>query len=287
MRNNNYMSSKKSTVPTRIMLIIIWVLILAVLGFMIYLFCNKASSLDGTAESPSEKSAVDATALIVVYDDSYEQTKPSFTLLNFNSSTHRISVATIPSDVVCETKAGKSTLEKQYGYGGVMQAVDAVNSLCNISIDYYAAVECQSLQDVTDIMGAFKYDVPQDMRTKSSDGVILCDIQKGEQSISAQQLTEYFRYSGWSPNDRAYQLSKLTEAMINAYSTEQTSAKITSLFSEIASDITTNVSIIQIGDLQAEYADFMVMKSTADTIKVSASGGDIDSGTLKKISTIF
>ena len=75
--------------------------------------------------------------------------------------------------------------------------------------------------------------------------------------------------------------------MINAYSNEQTSAKITSLFSEVASDIETNVSIIQMGDLQSEYADYLVLKSTAFEIEVSANGGVVDSETLKNIADIF
>lgn len=287
MRNNSYMSSRKSTVPTRVMLIIIWILIIAVLGFMGYLFYNHAASLDGRVESPSDSGGINATALVVVYDDSFEKTPPSFTLLNFSGVSHAISVAVIPSDAICNTSAGKSTLKQQYAYGGIVQAVDAVNTLCGINIDYYAAIECQSLQTVTDIMGAFNYNVPQDMKTKSSDGVIMCDIQKGEQSISAQQLTEFFRFDGWSANERAAQLSKLTAAMINAYSTEQTSAKISSLFGEVASDIETNVSIIQIGNLQSEYANFMVLKSTAAEIDVSTNGGIIDDKTIKTISKTF
>lgn len=287
MRNNSYKSSRKSTLPTKIMLIIIWVMILAVLGYMGYLFYNQAAALDSGSETESDSGGINATALVVVYDDSYDSVSPSFTLLNFNGESHEISVAVIPSDAVCDTSAGKISLEKQYAYGGVVQAVDAVNSLCGIDIDYYAAIECQNLQKVTDIMGAFDYDVPQDMKTKSSDGVIMCDIQKGLQSISAQQLTEYFRFDGWSANERAGQLSKLTAAMINAYSTEQTSAKITSLFSEIATDIETDVSIIQIGDLQAEYAEFMVLKSTAAEIEVSTSGGVVDDSALKELEKIF
>ena len=287
MKNNSYMSQRKSVVPTRVMLIIIWVLIIAVLGYMGYLFFNHAVSIDGKSETPSDAAGVNSTALVVVYDDSYDKTPPSFTLLNFNESEHKISVAVIPSNTVCNTNAGKTTLEKQYAYGGVLQAVDAVNNLCGISVDYYAAIECQSLQTVTDIMGAFKYDVPQDMKTKSSNGVIMCDIQKGLQSISAQQLTEYFRFDGWSPSERAAQLSKLTAAIINAYSNEQTSAKITSLFGEVASDIETNVSIIQMGDLQSEYADYLVLKSTAFEVEVSADGGVIDSKSLKNIADTF
>lgn len=287
MRNNSYMSSKKSTVPTRIMLIIIWILIIAVLGFMGYLFYNQAATLGGNIESPSDSEGINATALVVVYDDSYDKTPPSFTLLNFSGENNVISVAVIPSDTICNTNTGKSTLEQQYAYGGVVQAVDAVNTLCGINIDYYAAIECQSLQTVTDIMGSFKYNVPQDMKTKSSDGVIMCDIQKGVQSISAQQLTEFFRFDGWSANERATELSKLTSAMINAYSTEQTSAKITSLFGEVASDIETNVSIIQIGNLQSEYANFMVLKSTAAEIDVSTNGGVIDDKTKNMISKTF
>ena len=287
MRNNSYMSSRKSTVPTRVMLIIIWILIIAVLGLMGYLFYNQAATLDGSIESPSDSGGINATALVVVYDDSYDKTPPSFTLLNFSGESHAISVAVIPSDAVCNTSAGKSTLEQQFAYGGVVQAVDAVNTLCGINIDYYAAIECQSLQTVTDIMGAFKYTIPQDMNTKSSDGVIMCDIQKGVQSISAQQLTEFFRFNGWSANERAKELSKLTAAMINAYSTEQTSAKITSLFGEVAADIETNLSIIQIGNLQSEYANFMVLKSTASEIDVSTNGGVIDDKIIKTISKTF
>lgn len=287
MRNNSYMSSRKSTVPTKILLIVIWVMILAVLVFIGYLFYNQASLLDSASETPSDSGGVNSTALIVVYDDSYDKTSPSFTLLNFNGESHQISVAVIPSDAVCNTSAGKTSLEKQYAYGGIVQAVDAVNSLCGIDIDYYAAIECQSLQTVTDIMGTFKFNVPQDMKNKSSDGVIMCDIQKGTQSISAQQLTEFFRFDGWSSNERAAQLSKLTAAMINAYSTEQTSEKITSLFSEIATDIETNVSIIQIGGLQSEYSDFMVLKNTAAEISVSTSGGVVDDSAIKELRKTF
>ena len=177
MQKNAYTAKHSSTKLTKFLLVVIWLSIIAVLCAMGWLFCNKAIQLDGTADATqsSEASAINETALVVVYDDTYSQTEPGFILLNFNGDTGAISVASLPINLISKVNDKEGGLAEQFEYGGVRQAVLAVENLCDIKIDKYCAIECELLESVSDILGSVELVFGEYLYTKSDDGAILCD----------------------------------------------------------------------------------------------------------------
>ena len=288
MQKNTYSAKHSSTKLTKALLCIIWILIIAVLVSIGVVFAKKAMQIDGKADAEKSSGAeINSTVLTVVYDDTYSKTVPGFILLNFNSNSGAISVASIPADVKSKVNEKSGTLFEQYKYGGIIQVKNALESLCDNKIDHYLQIECELLSSVADIMGTVEYNVPDKMYQKSDGGAILCDIKKGKQSLGAQQFTEFFRYGGWNYSEKADNLAKLTWAMINTYSTEEKAQKIPTLFSETATELYTDISVIGANELSSSYNDFMVLKSTAAEISIVEDNGVLNEKSLKNIKNIF
>lgn len=287
MRKNEYSSHRTSTVPTRVLLVIIWIVIAALVVSIGWMFVQKAQSLGGEQEAKSGEGDFCKTAFITVYDATYDEIPPVFMLLRFDSHKGVITAAALPADLSIAAEPKTMTLSEHFAYGGVTGAARAAEDLLGIKTDYYAAFDSSVLSDVADIMGEVEFDVPEDMITKNKNGALICDIKKGKQSLAGQQFTEFFRFGGWDANTRADMAAKFTCALIDAYSPEQNSSKISELFGEVASELDTDVSIIEISDLELSYAKFRVNKQTADRIAVTSTGGAISDSALKELQQVF
>lgn len=282
MQKNTYSAQIKSTKPTKIILCIIWVLIIAVIASLVWVFYQHSDEIGNKAENVKLQSGFDKTVIANVYDKNHDSSNAVF-LLNFNTSRGKISVACLQNDI----KADSMTLDKQYEYGGIIQLKKSVEQLFEIGIDYYIDIDCDLLESVSSIMGGVEYEIYEDMFTKDDEDTIICDINKGKQTLSGQQLTEFFRFDGWDAEKRANELVKLCGAMINEYSTKDISEKIARLFGDTATELKTDISVLQANSLKNDYDYFLKHKSTSEIIDVFVNEGKVGESSVQKIQEIF
>lgn len=79
----------------------------------------------------------------------------SIVLLSINPKTNKTVMVSIPRDTYSEM-VGKGTYEKiahAYAYGGAKMAVNSVEKLMNVPIDYYATINMDGLHDMVDDVG--------------------------------------------------------------------------------------------------------------------------------------
>lgn len=285
MRNQSTVPSKSKTKLTKFLLVLIWILIFAVLAGMAWLFWENTKPYSKESEKPAAVT-LNQNVLVCVSDDTYD-TKPAFYLLNFNSQSKQISVAVLPNNLKAKVGSKEDTLLNQYNYGGIKQMRSAVENLCGVKTGYYLEIDCELLQNVLDTMGSFEYNVAKDLNQKSKSGTVICDIKKGKQSFTGPMLAEFYRYSGWDDNERAQQLNDITCEMINKFSTAEKSQKIADLFSETAAELKTDLSVMQVQELQSQFECFTKAKSVANSVGVSSADGALDDNSLNAIKAAF
>ena len=285
MRNQGMAPSKNRAKLTKLLLVIIWILIIAVLAGMAWIFWQNTKPYNKESEKPTELT-LNQNVLVSVSDGTYD-TPPAFYLLNFNSQTKQISAAVLPNNLKAKVGSKDDTLVNQYNYGGIKQMKSAVENLCGVKTGYYLEIDCDLLQNVLDTMGTFEYNVEKNLNRKSKSGTVLCDIKKGKQSFTGPMLAEFYRYSGWDDNERAKQLGEITCEMIDNYSTAEKSQKIAGLFSEVAAELKTDLSVVQVQELQSQFECFTKAKKVANFVNVSSADGTPDDSSLNAIKAAF
>lgn len=285
MRNQNAVPSKRKTRLTKFLLVVIWIMIFAVLAGMAWLFWENSKPYGQESENPAAIT-LNENVLVCVSDDTYD-TPPAFYLLNFNSQNKQISSAVLPNDLKCTVGSKTDTLQNHYNYGGIKQIQSAVENLCGIKTDYYMEIDCELLQNVLDTMGSFEYNVAEDMSLKSKSGTVICDIKKGKQSFTGPMLAEFYRYTDWDENERAKQLNSITCEMINKFSTAEKSKKISQLFADTAAELKTDLSVMQIEELQSQFDCFTKAKNAANSVDVVSAKGSLDDNSLSTLKSTF
>ena len=287
MQKNNYSSQRKSTKVTKILLVTIWLLIIALIVALGCIFLMKAKEIDDSSKKVDSDVGFNKNFLMVMTDSVNDEVKAQNMIFNINSRAGKISIVSLPYDLKVTVGEYSDSLENQYEYGGVLQIKKAVENLFDIKIDYYMQTDCDLLDTVSSVMGGVEYEILEDLYSKNESGRVICDIHKGKQTLSAQQFSEFFRYTGWDSITRCENLGDLAEKMINAYSTEELSLKIVDLFSQIATDVNTNLSPLQVNELQSLYGAFLNVKAAAEVVDLSISNGSISDDSIKDVKEQF
>lgn len=121
-------------------------------------------------------------------------------LLTINPKTEIISMVSIPRDTFTQINTdaftGKDKICIAYTYGGDEAAIQAVQDLMNVPINYYLTVDFISFEKVIDALGGVEIDVPFDIHQhyaseNYTDGPVI--IHKGKQVLNGENALVYAR----------------------------------------------------------------------------------------------
>ncbi len=121
----------------------------------------------------------------------------------FNPDDEKLKLLSLPRDTLVNI-AGNGTKEKinhAHAYGGKKMAIETVEQFLDIPIDYYAAVNFEAFQNIVDILGGIKVDVPFDFeqRTKRESGNEMLQFYEGPMKLNGEEALAFARMRKQDP----------------------------------------------------------------------------------------
>lgn len=89
------------------------------------------------------------------YDRSYQGRTDTMMLLTVNPNTDQTSIVSIPRDTYTEIigRGQEDKINHAYAFGGASMAVNTVQNLFDVPVDYYVSVNMESMQQIVDAVG--------------------------------------------------------------------------------------------------------------------------------------
>ncbi len=157
-----------------------------------------------------------------------DEARSDFMLLaRYNKENDKIVMISIPRDTRVNItnygfdKINHATAKKE----GIPLAMDTVGNLLDIPVHYYVELTFKGMENIVNIIGGVRINVPKDMNYEAPDRDLYIDIKKGEQTLNGENAVKFVRYrSGYA--DRDLGRIRAQQDFIKAFIKQITSPKI-------------------------------------------------------------
>lgn len=290
MNSKQPTKKRKSKILKRILLVVI-LLFLAIggyTGFLLYKTFKVANEsyteLDRGEKSKLREVIIEAeqdpiSVLIMGIEDWSTGGKngrtDSLLLATLNPENKTMKLLSIPRDtkVFIESENKEDKINHAYVFGGKEGTVEAVETLLQIPIDYYATVNFKAFKDIIDEIGGITVNVPFDFWERSDVDNSKIYFTKGEMTLDGEEALAYARMRKRDPrgdfgrNDRQQQIISL---VIDKLMSPNNLFKLNAIADHIGTNVETNMAVREALGLQKTYTNF----SSHNIEKLSIEGVD-------------
>lgn len=202
-------------------------------------------------------------------------------VVRYNRETNQIAMISIPRDTRVDipgygfTKVNAAVGKKE----GTALAMKTVSNLLDIPIHHYVKVDFKGVEEIVDIMGGVKINVPQDMYYPDPAQNLYIDIKKGEQVLKGKQALHFLRYrSGYPDQDlgRIKAQQEFAKAFIDKLTSPAMIPKAVSLINAMVKNTKTNLQ-------KDEIAAYVMDISKIDTGNIKMYTLPGEGGTLNHV----
>lgn len=177
---------KKKMGPIKIFLITLLTLfILSGVGLAYYMnvLVNKMGDNTGTEAKKVEKGDPVNFLLLGVDSGNYDGTEnnqrsDTMMLIRYIPKEDKVYILSIPRDTKVKIKGKEQKINAAHALGGPKMAINSVEELIGVDINYYASLNYEGFKKCVDAVGGVDVVVPQNMHYKASD--IQINFKKGE-----------------------------------------------------------------------------------------------------------
>ncbi|MBP1043682.1 LCP family protein [Vagococcus sp. BWB3-3] len=207
-------SRNKPSVWVNVFKVSLVVLLIAVLGAVAYgaKLLTQAEDLMEQTYKP-RKSGTDSnetiepnktpfSILVMGVDDNDERALGSnrtdtMIVVTMNPDTGKVSMVSIPRDtftyVESDDFTGYTKINAAYTYGKEDGAIDAVEGLLDIPIDFYVTVDFQAFEKIVDALGGVSVDVPVAISEANAQLTRMVELEPGEQVLTGEEALAFAR----------------------------------------------------------------------------------------------
>lgn len=147
-----------------------------------------------------------ATILVAGTDEGGYRTD-SMLLVNVDRQGKAVSLVSIPRDTLIYCEYSIPKLNSAYGWAGggedgMEELLLRVSEITGFMPDGYVVVELEVFEELVDLMGGIRFDVPVDMHYADPTQGLNIDLQAGEQKLTGEQAMQVARFrSGYATAD--------------------------------------------------------------------------------------
>jgi len=201
------------------------------------------TGLIDTEEPVNEENDGPVNVLIIGTDERDNEPSRSDTLIlaSLFPDEKQVKLLSIPRDtrVNIPGRKGFDKITHAHAYGQVDLAVETVESLLDIDIDYYIKTNFQGFKNIIDILGGVTLNVEKRMYYPEED----IDLKPGLQTLNGHDALAYvrFRSDGMGDIGRVERQQKFLAALTDHVKSFATLPKIPGLIKEINTHVKTNM----------------------------------------------
>lgn len=196
-------------------------------------------------------------------------------LIHYDKNKKEADAISIPRDTLIKLKGRNAKINAAHAVGGVRGAIDAVENLLDVGIDYYGKINYEGFREIIDAIGGVDVDIKNNMDYDDEAQNLHIHFKKGEKvHLDGKKAEEFFRWrknndgSGLPSGDlgridnQHIFISKVVEKVKSPFII----FRIPSILTKLPKYVETNMSSNEI--LEYGYA-----LATADNIKTETLNG--------------
>lgn len=145
--------------------------------------------------------------VLVLGGDKVNNNSDTMMLVNFDPSTYKINVMSIPRDTKTRIDKGFHKINYAYPRGGIDLTVQTVSELLDVNIKYYVFVDTVAFRKIIDLLGGVEINVPADMNYDDPTQNLRIHLKKGLQTLNGSQSEQFIRFrdpNRWNNEIRKY-----------------------------------------------------------------------------------
>ncbi|MGH4139281.1 LCP family protein [Clostridium sp.] len=195
---------------------------------------------------------------------------------HYNAEDKNISLVSIPRDTLIKINNKNQKINAAHAIGGVTYAVDAVEELLGIRIDYYGKINYEGFRNVINAIGGIDMDITRNMHYDDSTQNLSINFQKGTTvHLDGKKAEEFFRWrknndgTGLADGDlgRIENQHLFITKVMEKLKSPIIVLKIPSILSAIQTSVETNMDAKDIFKYGYIFATIDKDKFSMDTIK--------------------
>ncbi|WP_056999887.1 LCP family protein [Carnobacterium maltaromaticum] len=176
----------------------------------------------------------------------------SIMVVTVNPNTNESKIVSIPRDTYTEI-IGQGTTDKinhAYAFGGTAMAVNTVQNLLNIPIDYYIEVNMQGVKDLVDAVGGIDVNSPLEFKQNGF------EFTKGPVHLDGEKALAFSRNRYDDPTGdygRQGRQRQVIEAVVKKAATFSTLTNYKDILNALQNNMKTNLTFDNMYNIQAKY----------------------------------
>lgn len=207
------------------------------------------------------------------FDREYTGRSDTMMLVTMNPNTEKTSIVSIPRDTYTEIvgRNEKDKLNHTYAFGGTSMAMNTVQNLFDIPVDYYLSVNMEGMQTIVDAIGGITITPPLSFEHS---GNTFVEGQKTQ--MNGDQALSYSRMRYDDPEGdygRQYRQRQVIEATMKQIASLDSVRNYSSVLESMSSSMKTNMSFDDMVDMFNKYRG---AASEVEQVQLSGSGTIID-----------
>lgn len=197
-------------------------------------------------------------------------------LANYNAEDNKFSLISIPRDILIEINNRNQKINAAHAIGGVTLAVDSVEELLGVDIDYYGKIDYEGFRSVINAIGGLDMDIVREMNYDDPAQNLSIHFKKGTTvHLDGKKAEEFFRWrqnndgSGFKNGDldRIKNQQMFISKVMEKLKSPSIVIKIPSILSAIQNYAETNMSANDIIKYGYTFATINSENLAMDTIK--------------------
>ncbi|RKD76505.1 LytR family transcriptional attenuator [Sinobaca qinghaiensis] len=199
------------------------------------------------------------SVLIMGVDDrdgsNLEGRTDAMVLATFNKDEKTVKTTSIPRDSLVNIPGrGEDKITHAHAYGGTDLAIESVENLFNIPVDYYIKLDFIAFVEIVDALGGIEVDSPlafTEQDSESNPNAI--QIEEGEQTLNGEEALAFVRMRKQDPRGdlgRGERQQIVIESLINKSASFSSINKFDDVFDSVRSNMRMNFTFGNLVSLQ-------------------------------------
>lgn len=175
---------------------IFMMLMVLVAGGTVYYWWNQGSRGSGVHVQGETSVVPNRLIVLAMGMDAIEPNRTdTMQLISVDSESGHLGILSIPRDTrVLLPGYGNRRINEANALGGADLAIQAVEDLLGVRVDYWMRVDFSGFEQIVDAIGGVTIDIPERMQYTDTAQDLYIDLPAGRQHLNGEQALHYVRY---------------------------------------------------------------------------------------------